>query len=250
MKNRGPAYVLRGAPHGPVGANANIVWHCGFSYHPKEEHGIKVMRRNIGVIATVTSALVVGGCAVVPPSGPTVMALPGQGKTLAAFQQDDYTCRGYAQQQTGIIPAQAAGNAAVGSAIVGTALGAAAGAAIGAAAGNPGAGAAIGAATGLVGGTAVGANNAAATQAGVQQRYDIAYTQCMYAHGNSVQSPPPAYAGYGYPAYGGYPYAYPAYGYGYYGPSFAIGFGGGGGWGGWGGWHGGWGGWHGGGWHH
>jgi len=188
------------------------------------------MRRNIGVIATVTGALVVGGCAVVPPSGPTVMALPGQGKTFEAFQQDDYMCRGYAQQQTGIIPAQAAGNAAVGSAIVGTALGAAAGAAIGAAAGNPGAGAAIGAATGLVGGSAVGANNAAATQAGVQQRYDIAYTQCMYAHGNTVQSPPPTYAGYGYPAYG---YPYPAYG--------------------WGGWHGGWGGWHGGwggGWHH
>jgi hypothetical protein len=213
------------------------------------------MRPCIGVIAAVISAMALGACAAAP-SGPTVMALPGQGKTFDAFQSDEYTCRGYAQQQTGVAPAQAASNAAVGSAVVGTALGAAAGAAIGAAAGNPAAGAAIGAATGLVGGTAVGANNAYATQAGVQQAYDVAYTQCMYAHGNTVTSPPPSYAygGYGYPAYGyPYPYGYPYYG-GYYGPSFAIGFGGGWGWGGWGGWHGGWGGWHGGwgggGWHH
>jgi hypothetical protein len=214
------------------------------------------MRPHIGVIATVAAVMVLGGCAAVPPSGPTVMALPGQGKTFDAFQSDDYTCRVFAQQQTGVVPAQAATNAAVGSAVVGTALGAAAGAAIGAAAGNPGAGAAIGAATGLVGGTAVGANNAAWTQAGLQQRYDIAYTQCMYAHGNTVTSPPPSYAGYGYPAYG---YGYPYFAPGYYGPSVAIGFAGGWGWGGWGwrggwgGWHGGWGGWHGGwggGWHH
>jgi hypothetical protein len=231
------------------GAKTNIVRNCGFGYNLHEEQGSKVMRRDIRVIATVTGAMALSGCAVAPPTGPTVMALPGQGKTFAAFQQDDYACRGWAQQQAGNpVPTPAATNAAVGSAITGTAVGAGLGAAIGAASGGTAAaGAAIGAGAGLLAGTVFGAGNAAGvTQAGLQQTYDIAYTQCMYGHGNSVQSPPPVYAGYGYPAYGGYPYAYPAYGY--YGPSFAIGFGGGWGWGWGGGWHGGWGGWHGGGW--
>jgi len=206
--------------------------------------------RNAATLASISSVFVLGACAVVPPSGPTVMALPGSGKTFEQFQQDDYTCRAYAQHLTSYpYASQAATNNAVGSAVVGTALGAAAGAAIGAAAGNPGAGAAIGAATGLVGGSAVGAGGAQATQAGLQQEYNVGYTQCMYAHGNSVQSPPPAYAGgYGYPAYG-----YPAYGYPYLGPSIVVGGGWGWGWGGgWGyhGWGGGWG-YHGGwGWHH
>ena len=205
--------------------------------------------------AGIAGVVALGACAVVPPAGPTVMALPGHGKSFPAFQQDDVTCRGYAQQQTGYQqPGQAGNNAAVGSAVLGTVIGAAAGAAIGAAAGNPGAGAAIGGATGLLGGSAIGANNAAAGEAGLQQHYDIAYTQCMYVHGNSVQSAPSGYAGYAAPGYG-YGYGYPAYPYyapGYYGPSLTLGFGGG--WGGWGwghGWGGGWhgGGWHGGGWH-
>ena len=201
---------------------------------------------------SLAGILALAGCAVVPPSGPTVMALPGQGKSFETFQRDDYTCRGYAQQQTGYQqPGQAGTNAAVGSAVLGTAIGAAAGAALGAVAGNPGAGAAIGGATGLLGGSAVGANNAAASEYSLQQRYDVAYTQCMYARGNSVQSPPAAYAAYPAPGYGYPGYAYPAYAPGFYGPSISFGFGGG--WGGWGGgWGRGWGhGWHGGGgWHH
>ena len=163
--------------------------------------------RATATFAGLAGVLAMAGCAVVPPSGPTVMALPGQGKSFPVFQQDDYSCRGYAQQQTGYQqPGQAANNAAVGSAVLGTAIGAAAGAAIGAAAGNPGAGAAIGGATGLLGGSAIGANNAGAIQASLQQRYDVAYTQCMYARGNTVQAPPPSYAS--YPVYG-----YPGYGY-------------------------------------
>src|SRR6478609_1666870 len=94
-------------------------------------------------------ALVLNACAA-PPTGPSVMALPGQGKNFAAFQQDDVGCRQYAWQQTGgAAPGAAASQSAVGSAVVGTALGAAAGAAIGAASGAAGAGAAIGGATGL-----------------------------------------------------------------------------------------------------
>src|SRR5271166_170859 len=44
-------------------------------------------------------ALALGACAVTPPQGPAVVALPPQGKDLAQFQQEDTTCRGYAQQQ-------------------------------------------------------------------------------------------------------------------------------------------------------
>jgi Glycine-zipper domain len=194
--------------------------------------------------------LSLGACAVPPPAGPSVMALPGQGKNFEAFQQDDAACRQFAWQQTGgASPSAAATQSGVGSAVVGTALGAAAGAAIGSLGGAAGAGAVIGGATGLLAGSAVGANNAAAAYGGVQQLYDVSYTQCMFAHGNTVQQPPSGYASYPYPAYPypAYPYAYP-YAYpGYYGPAFfapsvAIGFGGG-----WG-WHGG--GWRGGGWHH
>ena len=133
------------------------------------------------------------------------MALPGQGKNFEAFQQDDVVCRQYAWQQTGgAAPGAAASQSAVGSAVVGTALGAAAGAAIGAASGAAGAGAAIGAGAGLLAGSAIGANNAAATYGGVQQLYDISYTQCMTAHGNSVQAPP-TYAPIRTP---GYPYPF------------------------------------------
>jgi hypothetical protein len=156
------------------------------------------------------------------------MALPPQGKSFEAFQQDDLTCRAFATQQTGgASAAQAANNSAVGSAILGTALGAGAGAALGSVGGAMGAGAAIGGAAGLLAGSAIGANNAQAAEGNGQQRYDTAYTQCMYSKGNTVQSPPGGYAA--YPAPYGYPAAYPyPYGYPYeYGPTLMIG----GGWG-------------------
>ena len=165
----------------------------------------------VAVLLVPGIALVATACAVPPPAGPSVMALPGQGKNFEAFQQDDVACRQYAWQQTGgAAPGAAASQSAVGSAVVGTALGAAAGAAIGAASGAAGAGAAIGAGAGLLAGSAVGANNAAATYGSVQQLYDISYTQCMTAQGNSVQAPP-TYAAYPYPSYPiiRYPYPYP-----------------------------------------
>jgi len=193
--------------------------------------------------------LTLGACAVAPPPGPSVMALPGQNKSFDVFQQDDMACRQYAGQQTGgASPAVAATQSGVGSAVVGTALGAAAGAALGSLGGAVGAGAAIGAATGLAVGSSVGANNAAAAYGGLQQLYDVSYTQCMYAHGNTVRPAPTGYGGYPYPAYpSGYGYGYPGYyGPAFYAPPIVLGFGG---WGwGWGwGWGGGWGR---GGWHH
>ncbi|HUJ97567.1 MAG TPA: glycine zipper family protein [Stellaceae bacterium] len=173
----------------------------------------------------LAGALALGACAVAPPTGPSVMALPAQGKSFEAFQQDDNACRQYASAQIGFgSPADAATQSAVNSTVLGTVLGGAAGAAIGAAAGNPALGAAIGAGSGLVFGGAAGANAAGLSQADLQRRYDIGYIQCMTAKGESVPQSLPAYAGSGYPypyyAYGyGYPPPYPYYPY-YYGPAF------------------------------
>jgi hypothetical protein len=139
----------------------------------------------IGRPVALAALLMLGACAVAPPSGPTVMALPGPGKSFQVFQQDDYACRQYA--------------AAVGS---------------------------------------------------TQASYNVGYTQCMIARGDTVRSPP-VVAEYGYPSgYGyAYPYPYPYAAYPYpYVPYVAgplIGLGIGFGWGGWHGHH-----WHDGGWHH
>ena len=194
--------------------------------------------------ARVALALLVplslAACTVPPPSGPSVLALPAKGKDLQTFQTEDMNCRNYATAQIGgNTPAQAANQAAVGSAAIGTGLGAAAGALIGSAGAAMGTGAAIGAGAGLLAGSAVGASTAQASGRSLQQRYDNAYTQCMASVGNSVQAAPapfitaypaPGYA-YPYPFYA-YPY-YPYYGPGYYwGPSVSLGF-----YRGWGGWH-------------
>ncbi len=130
--------------------------------------------------------LALGGCQVIPPSGPSIAVMPGKGKTLAQFQQDDYTCRGFAQSQISGQSAQASTNSALGTAAATTVLGTAAGALIGAAAGNAGTGAAVGAGAGLLGGAALGANQSGQSQMSLQQRYDIAYAQCMKTRGDIV----------------------------------------------------------------
>ena len=129
-------------------------------------------------------ALAAAGCATVP-LGPSVMVLPGNGKTFDQFQFDNGVCREWAMQQTGTKGDVPADNAVKGAA-VGTLLGAGAGAAIGAAGNNPGLGAAVGAGAGLLGGSAVGANQGASAYRTAQQRYDMAYMQCMYAKGNQI----------------------------------------------------------------
>jgi hypothetical protein len=141
-----------------------------------------MFRRCIGLLILVP---LLGACATVP-TGPSVMVLPGGGKSFEQFQGDDAMCRQWAYQQTGTTPGQAAAESGITSAMVGTVLGAAAGAAIGAAAGNPALGAAAGAGGGLLFGSAggVGASQYSAAQA--QQRYDIAYQQCMYTKGNQI----------------------------------------------------------------
>ena len=150
--------------------------------------------------------LVATGCASLP-SGPSVMVLPGTGKTFETFQGDVSVCRQWAADQSGV-STSSAGHPGVSGAAIGTVVGAAAGAALGAAAGNPALGAAAGAGAGLLGGTAVGANSASANYSSTQRSYDMAYLQCMFAKGNQIPvhgsvrsvssapppSPPPAAA--------------------------------------------------------
>ncbi len=83
-------------------------------------------------MAGVAVALV--GCTVMPPSGPSVVALPPKGKSLTEFQQEDYACRDYAFRSTDSAgAAQGATANSVNSAALGTVGGAAAGALLGAA---------------------------------------------------------------------------------------------------------------------
>jgi OmpA family protein len=141
------------------------------------------MRKRWVMLVLVMS--LVSACATVP-TGPNVMVLPGGGKPFDQFQADDVVCRQYAQQQLGLTPGQGAAQSTINTAALGTALGAAAGAAIGAATGHPGTGAAVGAGGGLLTGTAAGAQAGGTASGVLQQRYDTAYVQCMYAKGNQV----------------------------------------------------------------
>jgi hypothetical protein len=126
--------------------------------------------------------LVLAGCVTVP-SGPSLMALPGTGRSFDQFRFDDSDCRQYADSQVGgNTPNQAGADSGVKSAAVGTLVGAAAGAAIG---GNSAA-AGVGAGVGLLAGALSGSGAANASSYSLQQRYDIGYTQCMYAKGHKV----------------------------------------------------------------
>jgi hypothetical protein len=139
-------------------------------------------------LGLITVALT--GCAVIPPTGPSVVALPPSGKPIGVFQQEDYACRDYAfRSDNRATPAHSEIPNGVGSTAIGTAGGAAAGALLGAAAGDAGVGAAIGAGVGLLFGGAAGANGAQATSAGLQAQYNAAYAQCMASKGNSISQP-------------------------------------------------------------
>jgi outer membrane lipoprotein SlyB len=138
-----------------------------------------MLRFSRAFLATVI--LAISGCASLP-NGPSVMVLPGTGVVFEQFRNDDVICQQYATFQVGGTTANQAGvQSGVTSALVGTALGAAAGAAIGG-----GSGAAIGAGSGLIAGSLVGTGIASSSIDAVQQRFDIAYIQCMYAKGHQV----------------------------------------------------------------
>jgi len=129
----------------------------------------------------LVAALGLAGC-VSMPTGPSIAVLPGTGKSFDQFRNDDFDCRQYASVQVGgINPSQAASDSGVKSAAVGTVLGAVAGGAM-----DGGSGAAVGAGVGLLAGALAGSTAGTASGYGVQQRYDSAYIQCMYAKGHKV----------------------------------------------------------------
>ena len=109
--------------------------------------------------------LALGACSVAPPQGPTIVALPPAGKDLTQFLQEDNTCRGYAQQRIGYGSVQQQADESAGTAATG------------------------------------GAGNASVSPVDLQQRYDIAYAQCMTASGDRLQAFPVSwpYGLYGYP---------------------------------------------------
>ncbi|HQT77000.1 MAG TPA: glycine zipper family protein [Rhodopila sp.] len=184
-------------------------------------------------VAGLAPVLLLSACAS-QPTGPTIGVMPAPGKPFDVFQQDQAICKNFASNET-MGGAQQANNMQVGTAVVGTLLGAGLGAAIGG-----GQGAAIGAGAGALGGAAVGAGPSSDAQYSMQQRYDLAYAQCMYSRGNQVpgyqppptpgyhpppqshrQPPPPPPQGYapqgyapqGYPPQGYAPQGYPPQGY-------------------------------------
>jgi hypothetical protein len=145
---------------------------------------------NIGrrLAAVAGIGLTLGLAACVPAKiGPTVNVMPGVGKSFEQFQADKNACQAYADGEVAGARKQA-NQQAVGTALVGAALGAG----LGAAAGNAG----VGAAAGATAGTGIAAGNAQDAALTIQQQYDNAYSQCMYAKGEQVDgyappAPPP-----------------------------------------------------------
>jgi hypothetical protein len=127
------------------------------------------------------AVLGLAACATMP-NGPSMLVLPGTGKSFEQFRFDDNDCRQFASAQIGgATPQQAADESGVRSAALGTAVGAVAGAAIG---GQQGA--AVGAGTGLLFGGLAGTSTSYSSAWTLQQRYDYGYEQCMYSKGHKV----------------------------------------------------------------
>ena len=120
------------------------------------------------------------------PMGPTVPVMPGSNTPLVNFQNDQATCRQFAQQAVAD-QAQGANLRALGTVALTTALGAGLGGAIGG-----GRGAGIGAASGALGGAGLGAVGSSNAQRSIQAQFDNAFAACMFSLGNTVPGMPPA----------------------------------------------------------
>ena len=144
-----------------------------------------MMRVNAGLGGAMAAVFALSACAPTVMA-PRVMVMPGANKPFDQFAADQQTCQAYANSQTAPMAAQA-NNQAAGGALLTTVLGAGLGAAFGG-----GRGAAIGAASGAVVGGSMAAQNSSMAGMGIQQQYDIFYSQCMYARGNQVPGFAPA----------------------------------------------------------
>lgn len=132
----------------------------------------------------ILGCLALGACTSTPPNEPSVMVLPGTGKTFEQFRADNDICKQFAYEQVaGRTPEGTGVASGVRSAAVGTILGAAAGAAA-----DGGRGASVGAGAGLALGGLAGTGTAERSASRLQQRYDMGYQQCMYAKGHRIPS--------------------------------------------------------------
>ncbi len=128
--------------------------------------------------------VLIAGCATTP-TGPSVLVLPGTGKSFDQFNRDEVYCRDYALRGLdGKGPGKLSTDSNVATAVAGTAIGAVAGAALG---GHDGA--AVGAGTGLLLGSAMGGESGRYERSTSQTRYDNSYIQCMYGLGHRVPVP-------------------------------------------------------------
>jgi hypothetical protein len=93
------------------------------------------MKLKSGLAMLLVMLMLLAGCATIPP-GPSVLVMPGNGKSFDAFQADDASCREWARNHTEWNANQTVNENLAGGAIAGGALGAAAGALIGAASHN------------------------------------------------------------------------------------------------------------------
>jgi hypothetical protein len=161
-------------------------------------------------LGTLAAVMVLAGCVSVP-TGPSTMALPGTGKPFDQFRYDEATCRQYAYDWIGGQTApRAQEDAALRSGVAGAVIGALIGGAV-----SGGHGAAVGAGVGGATGGLVGLGAGEASGYEAQRRFDIAYTQCMYAKGHRVAvsgrfAPSPTTAYYPPPPGTRYSYSYPA----------------------------------------
>ena len=146
---------------------------------------MKTRKFRILVICAVVLALA-SGCATAP-LGPTVSVMPAPGKPFELFQQEEKECQEFAAKNMKAYVDKINGEA-VGKAVVGTVIG------IGIAAlllGGRGGGfgrrvVGTGAALGAAAGASQGAADSANSSATLQEMFDNAFMQCMYAKGNQV----------------------------------------------------------------
>src|ERR1700682_1590124 len=137
--------------------------------------GVAMIRLR-GSIPLVALALVMG-CDTMPQA-PTVTTLPGIHKSVDEFRTDDVDCRQYAAAQLGSAVSASRG---LGGGLTGALSGSAVCAAT-----NPAVGGDRSATRGTAGSLIDGTDSAQFAGFGLQQRYNCAYVQCMYARGDRV----------------------------------------------------------------
>src|SRR5579871_4822565 len=149
---------------------------------------------SLKTIIGLSLLVVLAGCTpfAVQPPGPSVMVLPPKGKPFEAYAQDHTVCKQFAAEEVAGADTQA-NLRTLGTVVTNAGLGAALGAAVG------GGGAAIGAASGAIAGAYVGANDTPWGVYQIQNRYNDAFLECMYAKGNQIPMSASS-SGAGYPS--------------------------------------------------